>query len=328
MPLAQGLNQAATRWFTFGAGAPVNKLVYSKPSFPVVDHAHELSRDLQLCCPIYEGFGNILNDVRYTRTGVFNGGVAFTANRGSRALTFDGVGDYVEYANSNELNITGNKISIACGFRFSTSQNNRPFLSKWGVSTQYILLISNALANKITFAVNAGGTTATITSANTYNDGEIHNAVGVYDGVNLYLYIDGVSVATPVAKTGNITSTTDPVILGRYSSATGDYTGELNYAYVWSRALSFLEVELLHFDPYLFLRGPLFTQFFIAPITIIAPPLPPTPPVVNVELDPSYIRQYLQDPLTIAMAVLVTSGNITLGTATADTDYIRRYLQD
>lgn len=254
MPLAQGLNQAATRWFSFGAPTLVGKLAYDKPSFPVVNHAHELSKDLQFCCPIYEGFGNILNDVRYARTGAFNGNVAFTANTGSRALTFDGVGDYVQFANSNELNITGNKLSIACGFRFSTSQNNTILLSKWGASTQYLLFISNISANKITFAVHAGGTTASITSTNTYNDGEIHNAVGVYDGANLYLYIDGVSVATPVAKTGNITSTTDVVDLGRYNSGTGDYTGEINYAYIWSRALSTFEVALLHFNPYLFLE--------------------------------------------------------------------------
>jgi len=50
-------------------------------------------------------------------------------------------------------------------------------------------------AGNIVFG-NSGNTTCALTSPNTYNDSNWHYAVGVWDGTNAYLYIDGSQVAS------------------------------------------------------------------------------------------------------------------------------------
>ena len=262
MPIAATLNQAETRWFSFVTS--VLRRAFEKPSFPVVQMSHPLAQGLRFCAPFCERFGNKLNDILYGRTGSFNGNVAFTANQGSTALTFDGTGDYIEFASSPQLDITGNAVTIACGIRFSTSQSNKVLVAKWGGTTQYLLYIDNAAADKIRLNVNAGGSTANITSTNTYNDGVIHNIVASYDGANLNLYIDGQQVASAVAKTGNLASTAELLRLGLYSSSGGDYTGEMNYAYIWNRGLSQFEAAWLNEDPYAFVR-PDRDMWFLSP---------------------------------------------------------------
>ena len=89
------------------------------------------------------------------------------------------------------------------------------------------------------------GTDYTVTSTNTYSDGNWHYAVATYDGSStLRLYIDGVSVASK-ATSGAIPDTgTQPLRVGANSlSPNGYFTGAADEVRVWNRAVSSSEVS-------------------------------------------------------------------------------------
>ena len=76
--------------------------------------------------------------------------------------------------------------------------------------------------------------------------------VGVYDGTDIRLYIDGVQDGTPTSVTGNVNSFTS-IFIGNQnaSSSVFPFTGLVQNSRIWSRALSSSEVSSLHSDPWI-----------------------------------------------------------------------------
>lgn len=62
----------------------------------------------------------------------------------------------------------------------------------------------------VRFMVQTGGTQTDVTSTGTLNNGVWQHVAGVYDGANIHIYINGVSDATPVSKTGNLNAGDEP----------------------------------------------------------------------------------------------------------------------
>jgi hypothetical protein len=97
--------------------------------------------------------------------------------------------------------------------------------------------------NKVRFGVKIGGVWRTATSAagvvSLYGR---HFLMGVYDGVNLTLYLNNVVVAT-TAQAGNADASANSTFLGHV------YHGIIAEVMLWTRTLSAQEVQELYFFP-------------------------------------------------------------------------------
>jgi hypothetical protein len=77
------------------------------------------------------------------------------------------------------------------------------------------------------------------------NDGKWHHIAGVYDGSNLYLYVDGI-LDNSVNASGIINTNVFPVLIGENSERSGrDWNGLIDDVRIYSYALSEAEVKAL-----------------------------------------------------------------------------------
>lgn len=76
------------------------------------------------------------------------------------------------------------------------------------------------------------------------------HVAGVYNGADLRVYVNGKSDATPVTQTGNIDLTEDKTWIGifgpSFSTGVNKFDGSIQDVMIYNRALSGLEIELLH----------------------------------------------------------------------------------
>ena len=89
-------------------------------------------------------------------------------------------------------------------------------------------------------------------STNVVMDGQWHQIVSTYDGVENILYVDGVRNAS-TRSSGNLPPTNRPVMIGAESTTPpnpndGSFRGLIDEPMIWNRALSEAEVRFL-FDP-------------------------------------------------------------------------------
>ena len=194
------------------------------------------------------GFGN---------RGVFSGAPAWTAGKMGKALSFDGVDDYVQvpYAVSNAPTAV---ISYGGWAKFNSFSGYNTIVSKTegggyrlgtSVDTTYC-----TNAEKICSRMNIGGTYYdTEYATSNLSAGTWYHAFVTYDGETVVLYINGVSVATNTNPSGAITYTvTNPVCLGgeasdtHCASANGYMNGSLDEVRIYNRALSAGDVLKLY----------------------------------------------------------------------------------
>ena len=121
------------------------------------------------------------------------------------SLDFDGTNDYVDCGNDSSLDWGSGDGTVACWFKTDDSGTSDIVMngSYSGGGKNYALLVS--AANKIIFGIddNGGSGAKSVTSGTSVNDDVWRHAVGVRDGNNLRLYIDGVEdAASPTDITG------------------------------------------------------------------------------------------------------------------------------
>jgi len=183
----------------------------------------------------YENHGTP-NGAFFNSTGGFYGG----------GYTFDGVNDFINVSDPSSLNITG-KITVASWIKLSASQLNAPIVARWGSDQSYLLGVDYVTANKIIFGIRVSEVSKTATSTNTYNDGKWHQVVGVFNGTNVLLYIDGGAEAvTGSATTGPIDGPANNVFIGSYNSLGNFFNGSIDEVRIFDRALSANEVTQLY----------------------------------------------------------------------------------
>ena len=86
------------------------------------------------------------------------------------------------------------------------------------------------------------------TSPQSYSDGKWHYVTVTYDGSDIFLYVDGVQVATKKTS-GSPDRGDEPVRVGADSTTLGDYfIGDVDEIRVWSVALTPLQVSDAYHD--------------------------------------------------------------------------------
>ncbi len=154
------------------------------------------------------------------------------------SLNFNGTDDEINCGNSDAVNITG-PISISVWFNADNITGARGIVCKNDAAAQqtYAQYFFDLLSDEIRW--RAGRNTVFYG----INTGQWYHAVGVYDGSDITLYIDGTSVATDSALSTSYASS-QPLYIGRRLNQ--DYfEGEIGQVAIYDSALSASQVSNL-----------------------------------------------------------------------------------
>lgn len=190
-----------------------------------------------------EESGTTAMDETGNYTGVILGATHTTGINGG-ALNFNGNTDNVRVENNQGLNPLGDQISLSIWFSRDNLDESGTFFF---LNTKYIFRIDKN--GKVSFSVyNPTFTDVTLKWQDRVTDLDWHHLVGVYDGTEIRLYMDGVLMnSTPAA--GNLNSSSADLLLGSQSSM-NFFSGQLDEAMIFNKALSQEEVSYLFINNY------------------------------------------------------------------------------
>lgn len=222
------------------------------PPGTFIDWSHPVSRGLIACLLFNEDGG----DKVYDLCGNANDGTisAATWDAGVRGptLLFNGTSAFVTVSNSPELN-PGQITIVTRVLRTSGVGGinfvDKPFTSHNPPFYQYALQHFQA---GVSFNVDVNGTLKSTTAANTPVPlGESHVIAATYDGATLRIYRDGVETDTTVAA-GSITAYATDLKIGRVANAASYFPGQIEFVFLYNRALSASEIAELYANPHCF----------------------------------------------------------------------------
>lgn len=154
------------------------------------------------------------------------------------AVSLDGVNDYVKGTNGLLNNVTG--FTIAGWIKPSTGTLKN--LDLFG--QEDIASIGFTTAGKLDLWCNAGS--KKLHYFYPYGAGEWHHIAGVGDGANMYIYLDGIEVASRTYATATYGNNTMAFNIGGNVFGAGQYfPGLIDEVIVYNRALSAAEIALL-----------------------------------------------------------------------------------
>ena len=193
-----------------------------------------------------EGSGAITADATAnTNNGSFVGDIAWTTGKFGKALHFPG-SSYVTVPSSTSLSVKGAAISFGAWYYHDTNSNGF-LMGKTASDYTYMMGVDKA-AQQFTAYLKTGGNLTTLRfpesmpgALSKYNNTWVHYFI-VYDGASISAYVNGVKQAS-TAATGNVNSNSDPFAIG----ARGDgqwtrFTGTIDEARIYERALRADEV--------------------------------------------------------------------------------------
>ena len=163
-------------------------------------------------------------------------------DKGSSALSFDGVNDYLQAPNSSSLN--PRNITMEAWIYPTAYNSSGNIISKRSVSAQYILRFYST-TGRIEAYVFSGGAwrpcttdSTDIVPLNTWS-----HIASTYDGKDIKVFINGSQRKICTPNTGDIVAGTSPLTIGAYSSASERFKGSIDDVRIYGRALSASEVS-------------------------------------------------------------------------------------
>lgn len=169
------------------------------------------------------------------------------ADRGGaagRALEFNGVSSQVQVPNSPSLNVQG-RTNLTLALWVKPARVDKPIqalLWKWGFKTQYALYLADDRVH-----VALGDPANDLASEATLKAGDWRHVAAVFDAATqkLALYING-ALDNERTLAVDIPATEEPVFLGIAPFAQTAFQGALDEVRIYARALSAVEIQLLH----------------------------------------------------------------------------------
>jgi len=206
---------------------------------------------------------DISGNTAYDRAGSNNGtisGASVTPGKVGQGMSFDGSDDFITIPEFSSAE--GSAITVSAWMKLDdyAGSTGELIVSKFrsGFVQWYLRRDSTVNNNGIAelgFTVkNGSGTEVSATSDTVFpSDNNWHHVVGVYDGSNVYVYGDGISLdSTPPALTGQIYDYSNSICIGSEWSGSvcnpgGEiFDGTLDEVRIYSRALSAGEVQQLY----------------------------------------------------------------------------------
>ncbi len=179
---------------------------------------------------IYENHGNVfgplLNTDRYGN---------------ARSYSFNGITDFIEVENDSSLNIR-DSISLVA-WVYPTSLKTQTIIRKGAGSLPSYELALSATGN-ILFSATINSEFIQLQKQG-YTLNRWTYVVGIYDGANLKLYIDG-SIGDQEEVSGTINTNDASLLIGtRLGTAANTFSGKIDDLRVYQRAISENEIESL-----------------------------------------------------------------------------------
>jgi hypothetical protein len=186
------------------------------------------------------------NDVAGTNNGTLVGGASFAAGEVGQAFSFDGSSGYVSIPDSPSLDSFTTSITIELWLKVNQLTAN----SEWkGIVTKgdsSWRLQGTTWAKSVTFSLTGVNPNMDLMGSRNVNDGQWHHVAAVYDGTNMFLYVDGtLDVSQPA--TGSIVQDSYPVCLGENAQMSGRiFNGLIDEVSLYNRALTASEVQAIY----------------------------------------------------------------------------------
>jgi hypothetical protein len=194
-----------------------------------------------------EGSGTVATDNSpNTNNGTIGSGNTWIPGPETEVLTFNGNGSYVDISNTpnNILDFSGlSKFSFTAWFSPTVAASQ---YLVYKANQFYVQLLANG---SIVFGLHIGGAWVTLTApaGSAPLIGRLFVAC-IYDGTNMYMYLNG-PVLVQQAQTGTIGSSTSDTYIGAQTASAGGFTGVIDEAMFFARVLGATEVYSLYFFP-------------------------------------------------------------------------------
>jgi len=156
----------------------------------------------------------------------------------TKSIDLDGVDDYVDCGNGASLQITG-ALTISAWVKTTNTSTAGIIVGKNGVSTgtrSYQMQIQSS--GEATFVIFKSSGVSLVTGTTLVNDGNWHHVMGVNDGADLKIYVDGILENTTIAGGGTILNGTSYFAIGRREANAPQniswYNGNIDEVAVWN----------------------------------------------------------------------------------------------
>ena len=213
--------------------------------------AATLTVNVPVCTPAPSGLvswwpaeGNA-NDVIGGNNGTLVGGAGFATGEVGQAFSFNGTSGYVSIPDSPSLDSFTNSVTIELWLKVNRLTTNPDWVWIVTKGNSSWELQCTVYAKTVTF--NASGTSNTSLNGNrNINDGQWHHVAGVYDGTNMFIYVDGTLDASQ-PSTGLIAQNSYPVEFGQNAEAPrAIFNGSMDEVSLYHRALSASEIAAIY----------------------------------------------------------------------------------
>ena len=205
-------------------------------------------RDAVLIFPFIEGRGTKLHDFsRHRNHGTIHG-ATWTQGKFGKALSFDGIDDYVDCGNDESLDIT-DAITIAAWVKPVVGDVSKTILGKVSFRTGYMMYQAEGKRYQVYLGngsdwVAWGGTYSFVDNKWTH----IAFTASMTDS-KLRLYVDGVQhdsfdISSPWISSKN------PFKIGKGEYGTGSFNGTIDEVRIYNRALSEEEIKCLYLNSF------------------------------------------------------------------------------
>ena len=201
-------------------------------------------QSLQAFYHLGEGSGTVATDSSpAANNGTISSGCTWVPGPETKVLMFNGNGSCVDLP-GNDVNF-GGLSAIAFTAWFSPTSATQGYLA-YKPNQFYVQINANG---SIVFALYIGGVWVTLTApaGSATLNGRLFGAF-IYDGANMYIYLNG-PVLVQQAQTGAIGNSTNDTYLGAENASLGGFSGVLSEVMFFGRALSPQEVYSLYFFP-------------------------------------------------------------------------------
>jgi len=194
-----------------------------------------------------EGAGSVANDSSGNgNTGTIFGNPQWVPGKIGGALSFDGVGDYINCGNGASLSVRDG-ITLAVWVKTPGMTTTwTAFISK-GDTGQSFRLGRDNVGTACHFGLNLPTVSGNpwFSGTTSVSDNEWHHVAGTYDGTRMVLWVDDVQDGS-LAYTGQIAVSTTNVLISENESATGRYmTGLMDDVRMYNRGLTAGEIAIL-----------------------------------------------------------------------------------
>jgi hypothetical protein len=193
-----------------------------------------------------EGNGNIVYDYSGNKNnGTLVNGPTWVDGKFGKALSFDGVNDYVEIPDAPSLQITS-AITISAWLKFPVGvASGKGVVQKYPFQDYDYMLYLSSLGYPSIYIKNPAGTAFSTGYYVNHRDNNWHHWVGTFDGRYLKIYVDGI-----LRNTTDTGGTTIRVTSGQPLHIMHEWSGYLNGTIdevrIYNRALSEEEIKFLY----------------------------------------------------------------------------------